>query len=236
MMLNIATVLVALCFVGSANASVIKDPNDKSLDYLSSAVPGNRAYLQCKPGEYAVVAEIVAPKSSYALVPNPECGNRDAVTNAMEAIGNAAMKYKGGNYTGAVADVLAVKEVYDAVRNTLGDQKAAEIDRLFGGSRGRKAAICHPISVYLQPRASITGIAIMALNPDNNWLKCDFGDDSKCGRAWMSFPDGYVITGKKETGQTVTVIFKNWKHDWERHARLVVFFKLPPNTDLIELR
>ena len=232
----ILSILLVLC-AWPASAWVISDQNDQSLPYHSPGSPNNTAYLHIRPGEYAVVAEVTVPESSYALVPNPECSNQDTVVNAIGALKDAAANFKDGKFTAAINDILGIDEIYSSLKNVVGDKQAAEIDALFGGDKGRKAAVCSPISVYLQPGATMTGYSVMAMNPDGIWLKCAFGGDERCGKAWMSFPGpSYIKNGTVNTGQVVSVIFKNWKHDWKRHARFVVFFTLPENEVIVEPR
>ena len=189
-------------------ARKVKDFND-----------GNGGCAECQPTEAKVVVQMQVPHGLRTYTAAPSCMNEARETSQIRDVSDDAAALKGGQFAGAVGDLLKNKDV----QRVIGQQVGGDVGRILNGGDD-KTAYCQAVCAVLPENSTVTGYKLEAAGPDRQYQTCAAGSTCAIGKAkWTAEP----IPNTGEHSKTVCGVFANWAHKTPRMARLSVYFTPP---------
>jgi hypothetical protein len=189
-------------------AAKVKDFND-----------GNGGCEECQATEARVRAEVLVPAGLRTYTANPSCMNEARETAQIREVSDDAAGLKGGQFAGAVGDLLKNKDV----QRVIGQKVGGDVGRVLNGGDD-KTAYCQAVCAVLPENSTVTGYKLEAAGPDRQFQTCAAGSDCAIGKSkWTAEP----IPNTGEHSKTVCGVFANWAHKTPRLARLSVYFTPP---------
>ena len=189
-------------------AAKVKDFND-----------GNGGCEECQATEARVRVEQLVQAGLRTYTDNPSCMNEARETAQIRDVSDDAAALKGGQFAGAVGDLLKNKDV----QRVIGQQVGGDVGRILNGGDD-KTAYCQAVCAVLPENSTVTGYKLEAAGPDRQYQTCAAGSTCAIGKAkWTAEP----IPNTGEHSKTICGVFANWAHKTPRMARLSVYFTPP---------
>jgi len=180
---------------------------------------GNGGCDECQPTEARVRAEVLVQAGLRTYSDNPSCMNEARETSQIRDVSDDAAGLKGGQFAGAVGDLLKNKDV----QRVIGQQVGGDVGRILNGGDDH-TAYCQAVCAVLPENSTVTGYKLEAAGPDRQYQTCAAGQNCAIGKAkWTAEP----IPSTGEHSKTVCGVFANWAHKTPRMARLSVYFTPP---------
>ena len=175
---------------------------------------------ECQPRECMVSVEQFVGPGDYVYEADPACAG-DMDSKARNLVAALAESQLPGisTYAGPLIDAATGEALHWIKSNIQGS--AGEFLSQYTNPR----ANCQIVGLVIPKRAQVTGYKVFARDNYKD-EKCAIGND--CAGGWCKWThDPETI----ETGSAKFVYstFKNWSHDRERAAKLVIFFVPPDN-------
>lgn len=175
---------------------------------------------ECQPTEAKVVVQMQVPHGLRTYTATPSCMNEARETGQIRDVSDDAAGLKGGNFAGAVGDLLKNKDV----QRVIGQQVGGDVGKILNGGDDR-TAYCQAVCAVLPLDSTVTGYKLEAGDAATQQFQtCQAGSDCAIGKAkWTAEP----IPNTGEHSKTVCGVFANWAHKTDRVARLSVYFTPP---------
>ncbi len=122
-------------------AAKVKDFND-----------GNGGCEECQATEARVRAEVLVQAGLRTYTDNPSCMNEARETAQIRDVSDDAAGLKGGQFAGAVGDLLKNKDV----QRVIGQQVGGDVGRILNGGDDR-TAYCQAVCAVLPENSTVTG-------------------------------------------------------------------------------
>lgn len=173
----------------------------------------------------ALVVDQVVPNGAYAHDANPGCmndaqGDIQRVLQAAIAAGSPQLAIFSGPLSTAVAG-----PVNDYLKHQGGD-----IGRLFS-PYAKNAALCASVIGVIPTKANYVGYRLLATDGENGGVFKDCNPGNDCAIGWSKFPSE-PLEQDNQALKTVSTTFMNWSDNRTRTARLIVFYTVPPGTQI----
>ena len=148
-------------------AAKVKDFND-----------GNGGCDECQTTEARVRAEVLVQAGLRTYSDNPSCMNEARETAQIRDVSDDAAALKGGQFAGAVGDLLKNKDV----QRVIGQQVGGDVGRILNGGDD-KTAYCQAVCAVLPENSTVTGYKLEAAGPDRQYQTCAAGSTCAIGKA-----------------------------------------------------
>jgi hypothetical protein len=180
----------------------------------------NGGCQECQPTEARVVVQMQVPHGLRTYTATPSCMNEARDTGEIREVSDDAAGLKGGNFAGAVGDLLKNKDVQKVIAQQVG----GDVGRVLNGGDDR-TAYCQAVCAVLPLNSTVTGYKLEAADAATQQFQtCQAGSDCAIGKSkWTAEP----IPNTGEHSKTVCGVFANWAHKTDRMARLSVYFTPP---------
>ena len=192
--------------------------------------------VACNPDECILRVYELAPASAYAYQDNPPCGSdvneysRQAAEQIIAAYTDnpEVAKQFSGKVAGPLTDAAT-----EILRKTNG---MGDIGKLIISRYANTNSVCVPIVAVIPAGSRVLRFRLGAADSDQDASNgvgiC--GENGVCeARPWSTFED-FKLQQDAPGGPTVaTVTFKNWRHDNNRRAVMVLWFTPPPSHHLV---